>query len=177
MGICQGDPLGGALFALAHFKALGFTTSHFSSCLFPPIVNDTHIIGPFSIVSSSYEHFQTEFCVIGLSIQPQKCVTWSPFGLPLDFNTPSQRINVLEVPLGTLTFTSSFIRDALLEDVRHVDLLLKMGDVHVAFGILTCFMQCPLYFLRYTLPSSTFTESLISFDSSFLQLFGCLFNP
>jgi hypothetical protein len=38
-----------------------------------------------------------------------------------------------------------------------------MDDVHVVFGILIhCFMQHP---------SSTFTKSLISFDSSFLQMF------
>jgi hypothetical protein len=48
---------GGALFVLAHFRALHFIVSHFTSCLFPSIVDDTHIIGPLSIVSSIYEHF------------------------------------------------------------------------------------------------------------------------
>ncbi len=46
MGTRQGDPLGGALFALTHPRALKFTTSHFPSCLFPYIANDTHIIDP-----------------------------------------------------------------------------------------------------------------------------------
>jgi len=46
MGIHQGDPLGGALFALAHLKALRSTTNHFPYCLFPSIANDIHIIGP-----------------------------------------------------------------------------------------------------------------------------------
>jgi hypothetical protein len=32
MGTHQGDPLGEALFALAHFKALHFIASHFPSC-------------------------------------------------------------------------------------------------------------------------------------------------
>jgi hypothetical protein len=101
--------------------------------------------------------------------------------LPLEFNTPSQfttpyeGIRILRVPLGTLTFTSSFIKDALLEDARHVDLLPKMGDVQVAFGILTCyFVQHSSYFLQCTPPSSIFTESLISFDYSLLQVFGRL---
>jgi hypothetical protein len=57
MGIRQGDPLGGALFALAHFRILCFITSHFPSSLFPSIVDHIHIIGPPSIVSSTYEHF------------------------------------------------------------------------------------------------------------------------
>jgi len=50
MGIRQGDG-GGALFALAHFKALRSIVSHFPSCLFQSIVDDTHIIGHPSIVS------------------------------------------------------------------------------------------------------------------------------
>jgi hypothetical protein len=65
----QGDPLGGALFALAHFKALLSIINHFPSCLFPSIINDIHIINPLSIVSFVYEHFQTKFRVIGLFIQ------------------------------------------------------------------------------------------------------------
>jgi len=84
-------------------------------------------------------------------------------------------MKVLGVLLDTLTFTSSFIKDPLQKDAWHVDLLIKMGDVQVAFGILIhCFMQHPSYFLWCTPPSSTFTKSLISFYSSFLQMFGHL---
>jgi hypothetical protein len=68
MGTCQGDPLWGALFTLAHFRTLHSTASHFPSYIFPFIVDDTHIIGPFSIVSFDYEHFQTKLCAIGFSI-------------------------------------------------------------------------------------------------------------
>jgi hypothetical protein len=46
MGTYQGDPLGGALFVLAHFKALRSTTSYFPFCLFSSITYDIHIIGP-----------------------------------------------------------------------------------------------------------------------------------
>jgi hypothetical protein len=53
----QSDPLGGALFALAHFKALHSIANHFFSCLLPSIVDNIHIIGPPSIVSFAYEHF------------------------------------------------------------------------------------------------------------------------
>jgi hypothetical protein len=65
MGIHQGDFSGETLFTLTHFKALRSTTHHFPSCLFPSIVDDTHIIGPLSIVSFGYEHFQTKLCAIG----------------------------------------------------------------------------------------------------------------
>jgi len=134
----------GALFALTHFKALHYIANHFHYCIFPSIVDDIHIIGPPSIVSYAYEHFQIEFHAIGLSIQPQKCIAWSSSSLPPDFNNPSQfttpfeRIKILGVLLGTLIFTSSFIKNIMLKDVEYVDFFPKMGDVQMAFGILTC---------------------------------------
>jgi len=51
MGICQGDPLGGALFALTNFRALCFIVNCSLSYLFPSIVDAIHIISPPSIVS------------------------------------------------------------------------------------------------------------------------------
>jgi hypothetical protein len=56
MGTHRSDLLKGALFTLTHFKALYSTTNHFPSYIFPSITNDTHIIGPPLIVSSTY-HF------------------------------------------------------------------------------------------------------------------------
>ncbi len=92
----QGDPLGGALFTLAHFTTFHSIISHFPSYLFSSIANDTHIICPPSIVSFAYEHFQIELCAIGLSIQPHKCVAWSHSGLLPNFNTLSQFTTPLE---------------------------------------------------------------------------------
>jgi hypothetical protein len=72
MGTHQSDPWAGQgvgeSFILAHFKALQLTANHFTSCLFPSIVNDIHIIGHPSIVLSIYEHFQTKLHAIRLSI-------------------------------------------------------------------------------------------------------------
>jgi hypothetical protein len=70
MGTWHGGPLGGALFVLTHFRALCSITNHFPSYVFPCIADDTHIIGPPSIVTSPYEDFQIELCAINLSIQP-----------------------------------------------------------------------------------------------------------
>jgi hypothetical protein len=59
--------LGGrGIILFVHFRALRFTTNHFPSCLFPSIADDIHIVGPLSIISSTYEHFQTELRVINL---------------------------------------------------------------------------------------------------------------
>jgi hypothetical protein len=52
------------------------------------------------------------------------------------------------VPLGTSLFTSSFIKDALLEDVQHLDILFRMDDVYVTFGFPThYFVQQTSYLL------------------------------
>jgi hypothetical protein len=69
MGTWQGGPLGGALFILAHLRALCSIANHFRSYVFPSIADDSHIIGPPSTVSFPYEHFQTKLCAIDLSIQ------------------------------------------------------------------------------------------------------------
>ncbi len=135
MGTHQGGILGGALFVIVRFRALHSTTSHFPFCLFSFITNDTYIIGPPLIVSFAYEHFQNQLYKIGLIIKPKNCATWSPFGMLLNFDTPSlfnipsKGIKVFGVPLGASSFISFFIKDVLLEDVWHVDIFLRMGDV------------------------------------------------
>jgi hypothetical protein len=74
----------------------------------------------------------------------------------------------LGATFGTSLFTSFFIKDAILEDVYHVDLLLKMDNVQVTFGILIhCFVQRPSYLLRCTHSFSTSVESFNFFYSSF----------
>jgi len=70
--------------------------------------------------------------VTGIFIQLDKYVTWLASGLPFDFNTPLKGIKILGVPLGISSFTSSFIKNAMSKDVRHVDLFSRMGDVQVA---------------------------------------------
>jgi hypothetical protein len=146
MGIHQGEPLGGALFALVHFRALCSTTSRFPSSLFPFNADDTHIIGPPSIVSLAYEHFQTELRMISLSIQLQKCATWSPFSLSFNFDTPSlfktqsKGFKMLGFSLSISSFTSFFIKDVLLENVQLV-VFFQMDDIQIAFEVQThCFV-------------------------------------
>jgi hypothetical protein len=122
--------------------------------------------------------------VIGLSIQPKKCVTWAPlvlspnFDTLSQFNTPLEGIKVLGVPLGTSSFKSSLIKNTLLKDVRHVDLLPRLGDVQITFGILThCYAQQSSYLLHCTPPSPIFINSFVFFYSSLFQVFGCLLGP
>ncbi len=91
---------------------------------------------------------------------------------------PIRRNQSLGGSIGHLAFTSSFVKDAMLKYVWYVEFLLIMGDVKVAFKILThYFMQWPSYFLWCTPPSSTFIQSFVFFYSFFLQMFRCLLSP
>jgi hypothetical protein len=54
---CHGDPLGGFLFTLVHFCVFHNSTDHIPSCLFPSIVNDTHIIKCALVVFKVFHHF------------------------------------------------------------------------------------------------------------------------
>lgn len=49
-------------------------------------------------------------------------------------------IRVLGAPFGSMLFSSSFLQDVVDEDVRHVYMLLELGDIQVIFRILyQCF--------------------------------------
>jgi hypothetical protein len=45
-------------------------------------------------------------------------------------------IRVLGAPFGSVSFFSSFLQDILDKDVHHADMLLELGDIQVALGIL-----------------------------------------
>jgi hypothetical protein len=54
-----GDPLGDLLFALTHFQALVKTIVQAPSCVFPSLVDDTHIVGPMNEVVLAFDHVLT----------------------------------------------------------------------------------------------------------------------
>jgi hypothetical protein len=46
-----------------------------------------------------------------------------------NFCTPNGGIRVLDVPLGSFSLTSSFLQEALDDDVQHINALPRLGDV------------------------------------------------
>ena len=83
IGTRQGGPLGGVLFALGYQQAVRATAAAFSDCAFPSIANDTHIVGPPARVVEAFLHFVAQLALLGLSVQPSKCVAWPLLGLGL----------------------------------------------------------------------------------------------
>ncbi|KAL2654041.1 hypothetical protein R1flu_022169 [Riccia fluitans] len=69
MGTRQGDPLGGALFALGHLRALRSTTTAHPLCIFPSYADDTYIAGPVDVVLPAFHTLQDQLSSVGLTIQ------------------------------------------------------------------------------------------------------------
>jgi len=113
-------------------------------------------------------------------IQFHKYSTWSPSNLLNDFtplillNTPFKGFKVFFILMGS----TSFIENSLLEDLKHVDLLPKIGEIQIIFGILAhLFLQCPSYFLWYIFPILKFKNLFTSFDLSLFRIFEHIINP
>ena len=133
-GTRQWDPLGSVLFALGHQQALRATAAAFPDCAFPSIADDTHIVGPPARVVEAFSHFIAQLALLGLSVQPSKCVAWSPSGLgafvvlPGGVSYAPEGIRLLGVPLGTEEYVGDFLSSALEEDRRGLDQLEHLGD-------------------------------------------------
>ncbi|KAL2631235.1 hypothetical protein R1flu_015921 [Riccia fluitans] len=73
-GTYQGDPLGGALFALAHLCALRTMASEHPLCLFPSLADATHIVGPLEVVMPTFHALEGHLSTMGLTFQSTKCI-------------------------------------------------------------------------------------------------------
>jgi hypothetical protein len=77
----------------------------------------------------------------GLFVQLYKCSAWALSSLPLgfvpliEFYCPPGGITILGVLFGSISFIFSFLQEVLGKDFWHVDVMLTLGDIHVAFGI------------------------------------------
>ncbi len=140
MGTCQGDPLTRPLFILVHSCALQASFVAFLLCFFLSLANDTHIFGPTSFVPFSFDHFASQLTLMGLIVQPCKCTIWSPSTLPPNFSLPFgfcysfYNIEVLGVPFGFVSFSFSFLKDVLDENVHHANVFLRLGDESRCFA-------------------------------------------
>ena len=115
----------------------------FSECASPSVADDAQIVGPPLRVVEAFHFFEHALLALGLRVQRAKCVAWNPsrpaaFGFfPKGCTSSAEGIRVLGAPLGTDKFISTFVRAALEEDSRGLDLLPRLGDPQVAFRLLT----------------------------------------
>jgi hypothetical protein len=76
---------------------------------------------------------------VGLFVQPYKCLAWVSSSLPhgsVKFYYPLDGVKNFGVPFGSTSFASFLLQKVLDEDVQHVNMFLKLGDIQVVFGII-----------------------------------------
>eukprot|EP00850_Spirogloea_muscicola_P008179 SM000043S15807 [mRNA] locus=s43:282285:285104:- [translate_table: standard] len=101
-----------------------------------------------------------------MSIRPEKCIAWSPRGLPAPLplppgcQTPPGGLTILGVPFGTPSFVDGQLRDRLLEHLQPVTRLPELQDMQLALAMLTrCIVQRPHYLARTTPPCPEVLEA------------------
>jgi hypothetical protein len=78
LGMKQGYPLRGPLFALPHYRALLKTIMRALSCVFPSLTDNTHIVGPMNEIDCTFHHLSIQLTLDGLGVKVSKCKLWSP---------------------------------------------------------------------------------------------------
>ena len=82
----------------------------------------------------AFVHFVVQLALLGLEVQPSKCVAWSPSRrgafdvLPDGVGYASDGVRMLGMPLGSAEYEGGFFLPALEEDRRGLDRLQLVGD-------------------------------------------------
>jgi hypothetical protein len=88
LGTKQGDPLGGPLFPLTHYRTFVKTIVQTPNCVFPSLVDDTHIMGPMNEIVPTFDHLLIQLTLVGLKVKVSNCKLWNPLGVLLGINIP-----------------------------------------------------------------------------------------
>ncbi len=62
----EGDPLKGPLFILAHYSILLKTITWAPSCIFPSLVDNTHIVRHMNEITHVFDDRSTQLTLVGL---------------------------------------------------------------------------------------------------------------
>jgi hypothetical protein len=81
LGMKHNDPLGSLLFVLAHYRTFLETIVWTFSYIFPSLVDNTHIVGPMSEITCTFDHLSTQLTLVGLKVKVSKCKLWNPLGI------------------------------------------------------------------------------------------------
>jgi len=123
VGMCQGDPLVGLLFVLAHFHILCYYVGVFPLFLFLtlalPMLFPLFLCFPIGLCGVVYSTPQ---------LSTWACLSYllglSPYRVLLPLNISRSLACLLALLLSVF-----FLEKALNEDVQHVNMFLKLGDI------------------------------------------------
>jgi hypothetical protein len=73
LGTRQGGLLGGPLFVSAHYRTFLETVACAPNCIFPSLIDDTHITGPMNEIIHAFDHLSTQLTLVGLRVKVSRC--------------------------------------------------------------------------------------------------------
>jgi hypothetical protein len=53
------------------------------NCIFPSLIDDTHIMGLMNEITYAFDHLSTELALVGLKVKVLKCKLWCPSRISL----------------------------------------------------------------------------------------------
>jgi len=155
----HGDPLGGMLFALAHFRTLCPTTTTHFTCVFLSLANDTHIVGPASNVLPFFYDYKKSLAQT-FNVVDKVChlvstrFRYHSISLLPDFLTLKSSFHIPGVLMDSLPFVESFISEVLQEDFNMIANLPMFVDSQTTFAMFSlCYAQRPSYLQCSIFPS------------------------
>jgi hypothetical protein len=140
VGMRHGDPLGGHLFALAHYRTFLETIMRVPNYVYPSLADDIHIVGPMNEITCAFDHLSTQLTLVGLKIKVSKCKLWNPSGIFPSIEILQGRIlatnglRILGVLMGFQDFATHFLDEALSQDVLHIDDFPLLGDAKLLWA-------------------------------------------
>jgi hypothetical protein len=93
----------------------------------PSLTNDTHIVGPLSEITCTFDHLLTQLIVVGLKTKVSKCKLWILSGIFLGIEIPQgctlviHGLHILGVLVGFHDFATHFLDEVLSQNVAHID--------------------------------------------------------
>ena len=163
-GTRQGDPLAGALFALAHLQALKAVRAAHPECYIPTIADDSYLMGPPEAVRAAYATFVDAMAAIQLKVKPSKCCQYAP-GLDASAFIPAvpvveEGLKILGAPFGSFDYQQAFFQRAVDAKSEGLALVPKLADAQAAHILLVQSFVPRLHFLLRCTPLSEGTADL-----------------
>jgi hypothetical protein len=114
-------------------------------CIFPSLVDDTHIMGFLNEITRAFDHLSTQITIVGLRVKMSKCKLWNPLEIYLGIKIPqgctlvANGLHILGVPMGSQDFAMYFLDEVLYQNVAYIDNRPLLGNAchNVSLGLAT----------------------------------------
>ena len=144
-------------------------------------LDDMTIVGPPSALGAAYAVLREQIALVGLSVQPRKCLLYSPSPASLalaaaepsisELPSTTSGLRLLGIPIGSEAFVTDFQRTALAALQSDMEQLPELLDPQVGFALLReCVSTRAPFFMRTVDPSAGWWQGLEGLDERIWQV-------